>query len=128
MMTTKAQTPADLQVQLAELREDLALADDDLVERLARFITLAGDLRAMTERDRDPFEHGAIEMPPPVRELLARYPMVKGPASMARKPCAFRSSSNSRSSFQNVRNFLGSFSIMLRYKEADMSANPSSIH
>src|SRR5215472_64838 len=63
-------------------------------------------------------------MPPPVRELLARYPMVSGPTSMARKPCASRSSSNSRSSFQKVRNFLTAlFSSLLFLFELDRTVS-----
>ena len=64
----------------------------------------------------------------PVRELLARYPIVRGPASMARKPSLLRSSINSRSSFQKVINFFGFFSISVKYNDADMSENPSLIH
>ena len=45
MMTTKAQTPAGLQVQLAELREDLALADDD--EHALWLDTMAAGLQGM---------------------------------------------------------------------------------
>jgi hypothetical protein len=51
---------------------------------------------------------------PCLTELLLRYPIVSDPTSIARKPCALRSSNKSRSSFQNVTNFLGFFSIIVR--------------
>src|ERR1700690_3179922 len=50
--------------------------------------------------------------------------MVSGPASIARKPCASRSSSSSRSSFQKVMNFFGSFSIMVKIERGRHVSEP----